>query len=67
MPIDPNPLTFENTQTGPLPTFIDAPAADQWDPDTCEQPRMEDWTGLDSLASPVFSVVVMFIWSFIEK
>ncbi|CAN0077118.1 unnamed protein product [Pylaiella littoralis] len=54
-------------EVGPLPTFIDAPAAEQWDPETCEQPRMEDWTGLDSLISPVFSLVMMFVWSFIEK
>ncbi|CAM9500489.1 unnamed protein product, partial [Hapterophycus canaliculatus] len=54
-------------QAGPLPTFIDAPAADQWDPETCEQPRLEDWTGLDSLLSPIVSVVVMFLWSFVER
>ncbi|CAM9258817.1 unnamed protein product [Ectocarpus sp. 12 AP-2014] len=54
-------------QVGPLPTFFDAPASDHWDPDTCNMPRMEDWTGLDSLLSPVTSVVVMFLWSFIER
>lgn len=56
-----------STQIGPLPTFIDAPAADQWDPESCEQPRFEDWTGLDSLVCPVVSVIVMFLWSFIER
>lgn len=50
-----------------LPTFIDAPAADIWDPNTCEQPRLEDWTGLDSLLSPVLATIVMFAWSAVEK
>lgn len=54
-------------QIGPLPTFIDAPATEQWDPESCEQPRLEDWTGLDSLLSPIVSVIVMFTWSFIER
>ncbi len=32
-----------------------------WDPaaDTCEQERLEDWTGLDSLVSPVFCLLVL--------
>lgn len=52
---------------GGFPSFIDVPAAEVWDPETCVQPRLQDWTGLDSLLSPVLATVVMFAWSAIEK
>ncbi|KXZ46420.1 hypothetical protein GPECTOR_43g856 [Gonium pectorale] len=49
-----------------LPSFMEISPPEQqatagvWDPskDTCEQPRMEDWTGLDSLVCPVVSLIV---------
>ncbi|CAM9540104.1 unnamed protein product, partial [Choristocarpus tenellus] len=50
-----------------LPSFIDAPTTDHWNPDTCDQPRFEDWTGLDSLVSPIAGLVVMFAISLLER
>ena len=43
-----------------LPAFIDAPASDIWDPvaEPCNQVQFEDYTGVDSLAAFVLSVVV---------
>jgi hypothetical protein len=31
-----------------VPTFVDAPASDVWDPDVedCDQPQFEDYTGV---------------------
>ncbi|CAM9568961.1 unnamed protein product [Sphacelaria rigidula] len=57
---------YGSAQDG-LPSFIDAPAEETWDPDTCEQPRLEDWTGLDSLLSPIVATIVMFAWSAVER
>lgn len=50
-----------------MPTFVDVPTEDHWDPETCDQPRFEDWTGLDSLVSPLVGAVVMFAWSAVER
>lgn len=50
-----------------LPAFIDARPQDHWNPATCEQPRLEDYTGVDSLAAPVFGFILYFSVYFIEK
>jgi len=49
------------------PGWFDVPKADKWTPSTCEQKEYEDWTGVDSLAAPVFSFVVFFVIHFAEK
>jgi hypothetical protein len=50
-----------------LPSFMEikpasaAGSAGVWDPekDTCEQEPMRDWTGLDSIVSPIISLLVL--------
>jgi hypothetical protein len=49
--------------TGPgcsakYPSFIDVQEWEQWDPETqpCEQERFRDWTGIDSLVSPLVAL-----------
>jgi hypothetical protein len=56
-----------------VPAFIDVPNAASstslsttWDDTTCGAPQLEDWTGLDSLISPVFATICMMLVSFIE-
>ena len=43
-----------------FPTFFDVPAADMWDPaaEPCASPRLEDYTGVDSLGAFLVSIVV---------
>jgi len=48
------------------PNFFDKVAADRWDPTTCEQKRFSDYTGVDSLVSPLFSFIVFFTIHFLE-
>lgn len=50
-----------------MSSFVDAPDGSHWDPKTCDQPRLRDWTGLDSVVSPVVGALVMFLWSAIER
>ncbi|CAM9703548.1 unnamed protein product [Ascophyllum nodosum] len=54
-------------QSDTLPTFMDVEPSEHWDPDSCQQPRLEDWTGLDSLVAPVVGAIVMFAWSAVER
>ena len=49
------------------PGFFDVPDADKWDKSTCVQSRFKDYTGVDSLASPVFSLVVFAVVHLWEK
>jgi len=56
-----------------FPPFFDVPAADIWDPVTepCEQPQLEDYTGVDSLAAFLASIIAFlmvhwFEWGFME-
>lgn len=49
------------------PTWFDVPSDLKWDPSTCEQRRFEDWTGLDSILSPIFSLICFLTVHFIEK
>ncbi|PNW87979.1 hypothetical protein CHLRE_01g009400v5 [Chlamydomonas reinhardtii] len=58
-----------------LPSFMtitpESAAADAgvWNPDTevCDQPPMKDWTGLDSLVSPAFSLFLFVSVSVFER
>lgn len=58
-----------------LPAFLEvqppsaAATAGIWDPDkeTCDQKPMSDWTGLDSLVSPVVCLLVFLTVHFIER
>jgi len=52
-----------------FPTFFDQPEEDIWDPsvDQCEQPRFNDWTGVDSLAAPLASAIVFVIIQWLER
>ncbi|EFJ45094.1 hypothetical protein VOLCADRAFT_94586 [Volvox carteri f. nagariensis] len=58
-----------------LPAFMQIDPPDQqdfagvWDPDslTCDQPPLSDWTGLDSLISPVVSLLVFVAVSLFER
>jgi len=61
-------------KTGPaasslLPAFIDAPTSDHWDPtvEECEQKQFEDYTGVDSIAAPLLSLVVFVTIQWIEN
>mmetsp|Transcript_29388 Transcript_29388/g.75967 ORF Transcript_29388/g.75967 Transcript_29388/m.75967 type:complete len:738 (+) Transcript_29388:123-2336(+) len=57
-------LNYGPVSSDLYPGWFDVPAADKWDPATCKQERFEDWTGLDSLLSPVFSLLCFFtVWS----
>lgn len=46
-----------------FPPFFDVPAADIWDPaaEPCVQPQLEDYTGVDSLAAFVASIVAFLL------
>jgi len=52
-----------------LPTFFDAPAEELWDPDAepCISERFEDYTGVDSLASFLVSVLVFVGVALLER
>ena len=49
------------------PTWFDVPDDEKWTPSSCPQTRFEDYTGVDSLASPLFSLVLFLLVSGIEK
>uniref|UniRef100_A0A7S3KY33 Uncharacterized protein n=1 Tax=Amphora coffeiformis TaxID=265554 RepID=A0A7S3KY33_9STRA len=52
-----------------VPAFIDAPAEDIWDPEMepCNQDQFEDYTGVDSLAAAVLSLVVFCTIQIVEQ
>mmetsp|Transcript_12511 Transcript_12511/g.37568 ORF Transcript_12511/g.37568 Transcript_12511/m.37568 type:complete len:227 (-) Transcript_12511:184-864(-) len=60
-------LDFGPVSSTGFPAFIDEPKSKQWDPNTCEQTRLEDWTGLDSILSPIFSLVIFAAVHLLEK
>lgn len=62
-------LDYGTAASSLFPPFFDLPAADLWDSSTeqCEQPRVEDWTGVDSLAAPLAGLVVFVIVQFLER
>ena len=49
------------------PNWFDVPDDEKWTPSSCPQTRFEDYTGVDSLASPLFSLVLFLLVSGIEK
>lgn len=53
------------------PAFIDVPAADHWDPtaegEECDQPQFNDWTGVDSLAAPLYACIVFVFVQWLER
>lgn len=60
-------LDYGASSSSLFPNFFDKAAADRWDPDTCEQKRFKDFTGVDSLVSPLFSLLVFIAVSLIES
>lgn len=52
-----------------FPTFFDVPASDMWNPqeEQCQQRQFEDYTGVDSLASFLASVLVFVTVQFLER
>ena len=62
-------LDYGPAASAALPTFFDAPAEDLWDPDAepCVGERLEDYTGVDSLASFLISVVVFVGVTLLER
>lgn len=52
-----------------LPPFIDAEDDIKWDSETepCDQSRFEDWSGVDSLASPMVCLVVFMFVQCLER
>lgn len=60
-------LNYGPVSSDLYPGWFDVPAGDKWDPSTCQQERYEDWTGLDSLLSPVFSLICFFAVHCIER
>ena len=54
-----------------LPIFFDAPAEDLWNPDdpseACNSVQLEDYTGVDSLAAFVVSLLVFVLVTLVEK
>eukprot|EP00961_Rhodomonas_salina_P011025 147794-Rhodomonas_salina.1 len=56
-----------STSTG-YPGFFDVPAAEKWDAATeCSQRRFEDYTGVDSLSAPIFSLLIFLVVHYAEK
>ena len=49
------------------PGWFDVAAGDKWDPSSCKQSRFKDYTGVDSLAAPAFSLVLFVVIHFAEK
>jgi hypothetical protein len=49
------------------PRFFDVPDELKWDPNTCGNRRLEDYTGVDSLAAPLFSLLLFASVHLIEK
>ena len=60
-------LNYGSVSSDLFPGWFDVPAADKWDPSTCEQERFRDFTGVDSLVSPVVSLVVFLAVHYFEK
>ncbi|KAG5175436.1 Solute:Sodium symporter family [Tribonema minus] len=49
-----------------LPLFVEAPPAEHWDPATCDASQLSDWTGVDSLVSPLVCALVLYAVSWAE-
>jgi len=49
------------------PGWFDVPSGDKWDSATCKQSRFSDFTGVDSLASPLFSLLIFVVVHYAER
>jgi hypothetical protein len=52
-----------------FPPHFDQPEADLWDSDAepCDQPRLTDFTGVDSLSAPAVGLLVFVLVQFLER
>lgn len=54
-----------------FPAFFDVPTADHWDPsvesEQCDQPRFNDWTGVDSLSAPLCGCIIFVFVQWLER
>ncbi|KAJ1446473.1 Sodium:solute symporter family-domain-containing protein, partial [Pelagophyceae sp. CCMP2097] len=62
-------LNYGKAKVSLFPTFFDVPEEDKWSrrEDQCEQKRLRDFTGVDSIASPILSLIVFFTIHWGEK
>jgi hypothetical protein len=62
-------LNYGPAASTAFPTFFDKPQEEVWDPsaEQCEQPRYNDWTGIDSLSAPVAAAIVFIFVQFLER
>ena len=62
-------LNYGSAASTAYPTYFDKPQEEVWDSNTehCEQPRYNDWTGVDSLVAPVASAIVFVFVQFLER
>ena len=63
----PEYLNYGPVSSDLYPGWFDVPPGDKWDPSTCEQVRFRDFTGVDSLVSPIFSLIVFVAVHYTEK
>lgn len=52
-----------------FPSFFDQPIEDRWDPneEKCDEVQFNDWSGVDSLISPVVCLIVFVTVQFLER
>lgn len=62
-------LDYGKPKSSLFPNFLDVEPELHWSrgEDQCPQTRLRDFTGVDSLASPIFSLLVFFIVHYGEK
>jgi hypothetical protein len=65
---DPEFLNYGPAASSLLPSFIDAPASDHWDPTTepCVQESFKDYTGVNSIAAFLFCILVYLLVQWAE-
>ena len=62
-------LNYGKAKVSLFPTFFDVDQADKWDPsaEQCDQTRLRDYTGVDSLVAPLFSLLCFLVVHYGEK
>jgi hypothetical protein len=62
-------MNYGTAASSSLPTFVDGPADEVWDPATevCSQERFKDYTGVDSLSAFLGSILMLLSVYFIER
>mmetsp|Transcript_21613 Transcript_21613/g.33890 ORF Transcript_21613/g.33890 Transcript_21613/m.33890 type:complete len:671 (+) Transcript_21613:33-2045(+) len=52
-----------------FPSFFDVPVEDRWDPngEKCDEVQFNDWSGVDSLISPLVCLIVFVSVQFLER